>query len=670
MSDAGKAVFLSYASQDAEAAKRISESLRVAGVEVWFDVEGGLEHGDEWDAKIRRQIKDCVLFIAVISANTQAREEGYFRIEWELAADRSMGIASGVAFILPMVVDDTKEPDALVPDRFRKVQWTCAPGGIVSPEVQARFLKLWSHRAGVLKHEAVRTAPATPIAGPSASEPPSANSRPNLRWWTVGAALLVLGVAAFWWSMQRTGPSISAVASKSSVAGPAAQNEFPKDPDLKRAMDLLNGTEANTEDYTLAEEIAQRVVTQRPTDPEAMTVMARVENAYVLRGFDRSDERIATARRYAERAMQLAPNDAEALGAMGAYLARSDLAGARELLDRAIALKPTEPFFYRLRDTALFNDSNVPSAVAIASAEKTTELFPDDALVHYELSRHYRDANRLVDMERELDRTIAIRPLANAVVWKARIALFSRGDPAEMKALLDRVPLRVRSSERVVFSRWVYAMATGQAEQGIEALQNLTSNWIEDFDYVGPKALLTAQLLELQGKPGMARLQYDAALAEIRTRQARTPGDPTLRILEVWVMHGLGKDAEARSLNRVALETIRRPFRFLTLYEWWFTSIPGCLLIGERDTALQLIREAVMSSGAAPARQVLPGGKVVEGVATEETPAHARAALRQRFKFDPRMAPFRDDPEIVALLAEPRLKQLPAETPDSSSPAK
>lgn len=34
MSDASKAVFLSYASQDAEAARRICEALRAAGVEV------------------------------------------------------------------------------------------------------------------------------------------------------------------------------------------------------------------------------------------------------------------------------------------------------------------------------------------------------------------------------------------------------------------------------------------------------------------------------------------------------------------------------------------------------------------------------------------------------------------------------------------------------------
>ena len=31
------AVFLSYASEDADAARRICEALRAAGIEVWFD---------------------------------------------------------------------------------------------------------------------------------------------------------------------------------------------------------------------------------------------------------------------------------------------------------------------------------------------------------------------------------------------------------------------------------------------------------------------------------------------------------------------------------------------------------------------------------------------------------------------------------------------------------
>jgi hypothetical protein len=47
-STAAGAVFLSYASQDAEGAQRISAALRSAGVEVWLD-QSKLRGGDAWD---------------------------------------------------------------------------------------------------------------------------------------------------------------------------------------------------------------------------------------------------------------------------------------------------------------------------------------------------------------------------------------------------------------------------------------------------------------------------------------------------------------------------------------------------------------------------------------------------------------------------------------------
>lgn len=90
MTGAPKAVFLSYASQDGEAARRICDALRAMSVEVWFD-QSALRGGDAWDASIRRQIRECARFVPIISANTQAREEGYFRREWNLAVNRHAG---------------------------------------------------------------------------------------------------------------------------------------------------------------------------------------------------------------------------------------------------------------------------------------------------------------------------------------------------------------------------------------------------------------------------------------------------------------------------------------------------------------------------------------------------------------------------------------------------
>jgi hypothetical protein len=251
-------------------------------------------------------------------------------------------------------------------------------------------------------------------------------------------------------------------------------------------------------------------------------------------------------------------------------------------------------------------------------------------------------------MERQLDRSIAIAPLANVIVWKASLALWVRGDLAETKSLMDRVPARTGTSERVVLGRWEYAMAAGEPSEGRLALQRLTSQWVEDYQYIGPKALLAAQLLEFEGKRELARLQHEAALAEIRRRQAKTPANTALKASEAWCLHGLGRDAEARQAYRAALETVRRPIRFRHMSAWWFSPIPTCLSIGERATALELIREATAPGATPPGARDRDGSM---GELVDSTAAEARAALAMRFKLDPRMAPFRADPEIAALLA-------------------
>ena len=143
MTEPAKAVFLSYASQDAEAARRIADALRAGGIEVWFD-QSELRGGDVWDRQIRKQIHDCALFIPIISAHSQERLEGYFRREWKLAADRTHDMAEEKAFLVPVVIDDTSERYASVPDKFRDVQWTHLPAGETPPAFAERVSGLLS----------------------------------------------------------------------------------------------------------------------------------------------------------------------------------------------------------------------------------------------------------------------------------------------------------------------------------------------------------------------------------------------------------------------------------------------------------------------------------------------------------------------------------------------
>ena len=181
MTEASHAVFLSYASQDAEAAQRICEDLRAAGIEVWLD-QSELRGGDAWDLKIRQQIRDCALFVPIISVNTASRLEGYFRLEWKLAVDRSHLMAAEKPFLLPVVIDATKESNAHVPDRFREVQWTRLSAGQHS---QALVEHVWRLLFGEQLQEQPKNASAAArgIAAVAAG-------KPVVPWWRSKAALL------------------------------------------------------------------------------------------------------------------------------------------------------------------------------------------------------------------------------------------------------------------------------------------------------------------------------------------------------------------------------------------------------------------------------------------------------------------------------------------------
>ena len=201
MTEPSHAVFLSYASQDTEAARSICEALRGVGVEVWFD-QSELRGGDAWDHSIRRQIKTCALFIPLISRHTRARDEGYFRLEWKLAIDRSHLMATTKTFLLPVAIDDTRDDDDGVPERFREVQWTRLPQGLAAPAFAARVARLLSSvpegasTAAAATRESAAPAPVARAAPAPAARAGASISQPKLLWITLALLILASGIVA------------------------------------------------------------------------------------------------------------------------------------------------------------------------------------------------------------------------------------------------------------------------------------------------------------------------------------------------------------------------------------------------------------------------------------------------------------------------------------------
>lgn len=231
MSDPARAVFLSYAHDDAAAARRIADALRSAGIEVWFD-ENELRGGDSWDAKIRQQIDACALFIPIISTSTQERNKGYFRLEWKLAVDQTHLLAAGVPFIAPVVVDGTTETAAIVPPEFMRVQWTRLTDALPTPNFVAQIKRLLD--APVAAAPTARAPQASPRHPSPASPPRRAKGAPAWIWPLAAVVLAVVGY--FGW--QSTRPTTPAAAS-SAINIPARPELVERAPSSDKSIAVL-----------------------------------------------------------------------------------------------------------------------------------------------------------------------------------------------------------------------------------------------------------------------------------------------------------------------------------------------------------------------------------------------------------------------------------------------
>jgi hypothetical protein len=294
MSDANKAVFLSYASQDAEAARRICDALRAAGVEVWFD-QSELVGGDAWDQKIRRQIKDCALLIPIISANTQARREGYFRLEWRLADQRTHLMAKGLPFLLPVLIDETRDSDAHVPDSFTEVQWTRLPGGETSPAFAARVKRLLSGEQGAGSKEQ--------IVGASldgASSQANGETHPKGPRWmrpVLASAAIVIAVLAVTLITRRD---------HEPIASPSATASAPVT-EIARIRANLRPDEWTRADFEAFKPVVDRLIQANPENGEAWALRSIANSLLVIRNLDSGTTPLEVGKEAADRALRLAP---------------------------------------------------------------------------------------------------------------------------------------------------------------------------------------------------------------------------------------------------------------------------------------------------------------------------------------------------------------------------
>ena len=147
----------------------------------------------------------------LISAATQARREGYFRLEWKLAAQRTHMISERQSFLFQVVIDSTTDAAADVPEEFRAVQWTRLPGGEHAEKFGARVKNLLGG-SGVGRV----SDPALPAAGASrAGQRPALPSKhrfPSAAWVALVVVALAGGALVFWPKLKTPAPAAATAA--------------------------------------------------------------------------------------------------------------------------------------------------------------------------------------------------------------------------------------------------------------------------------------------------------------------------------------------------------------------------------------------------------------------------------------------------------------------------
>jgi len=612
-----RAVFLSYASQDAEPARRICEALRSQGLEVWFD-QNELVGGDAWDAKIRGQIAACGLFLPIISAHTQARREGYFRIEWRLAAQRTHAMADGTPFLVPIVIDGTRDAEALVPAEFKAVQWTRLPVGEVTPAFCTRVQRL----LGTVESSAEPAAVPARVA-----------AAPRPRGWIVPAlalgGLAAVGVAAaLWW--------------RGSSAGRVAASDAPADW-VRQAQEILDAPNAPRGDVENAATLAERATKADPTSAEAWAAWSLAETSLVASG-DRSLARRDSARTKAEKAFQLAPKSFEARLSRASYvvfanetaLAVSAFAPQAEAdLKALLQERPGEPRALLALGALQSNRGDAAGFRATYAELVKNERYAGTAWEQIGWGELFE--RRFAVSNEAADRALALQTTNSGLVLKLELVLRWLGDLEAGKEILERLRTRGQPSDSLLALGSMVFLARNEPEEVLRWLSSTPRDWLQSNSYDGPTSFLIGRAHAQAGRLQAARQSYTAALALVEQRLAQAPDAPRLVTWKGRLLALLDRKEEAVQTLALAQELgVGRGTPF-SVFRQRTTQVADAVLLGQNERALDLL----------------------EQMAAEGQTTWASLAVH------PDLAPLRTQPRFQALLA--RLKDDPRYSPLAKS---
>ncbi len=628
-----KAVFLSYASQDAEAAKRICDALRAANVEVWFD-QSELVGGDAWDQKIRKQIKECALLIPIISANTQSRTEGYFRLEWRLADQRTHLMAKGRPFLLPIVIDATRDAEAHVPDSFTEVQWTRLLGGETPLAFAQRVKKLLGGELDVGQGRL------TPPQGAAGSGDPVLQKRHKPVWLWVALAVIAAVPAYLIFKPRRSPEEIAKILSDAQAIAANATKVSITAP-LSEAQKLVaqarkiyeDGDELNRDNLYLAEELVQRATALDPVEPAAWELATWLSYTMVWHSIEDTQARREALLRQANRAVALAPDsvaaqlvfaNAQLAGRFGGSSISQGRFGEIEAnLKRLAEREPQNWKIQRALGTVYRLTNRMDDA--IRTLQRAIELSGEHPMATADLVNVLIRRDRYAEAETILTRALGHQRSGRLLTFDLIVKCRWRGDVVGAAKDIADWPEWLLQQDRGFAVAWQVALWARQPDQALHLVQQFPRQYVHDLTFSGPRAVLSARAQELAGNIVAAQADWRAVLQQCDQDMAVNASDVTALYWKAWALARLGDQPGAQAvatLLRQRLQTV--PNNYIQSY----TAAALWATVGWTDVALSALRGLL------------------------EKPIDYFSLTRAYLEVEPAYDPIRQDPRFQALVEQ------------------
>jgi tetratricopeptide (TPR) repeat protein len=571
---------------------------------VWFD-QSELRGGDAWDARIRRNIKDCALFIPIISRHTQERAEGYFRLEWHLAEQRTYLMASDEPFLAPVVVDDTNEQDARVPDRFRERQWTRLTGSTATSAFAERIARLLDG-----EHKAAQ---ALPRAVTRVSQ-----VRKSRRSFAIAVSLIAAGAVVAGVLLRLRSANAEPRESKASPGTIAS----PVDDLLARAVAETNGPAGfvpSKEALDSADNMLEKAKSLDPLNGEIWADEALNDLSYISDAIDESALRQSRVTVEVERAMALAPHSfsTRLAHAYELYYIVHTSGSVQEAESEMKKLLPESPGRKDIKMTLGFV-LRVEGRYKEAAAVLMEAGAPGQAAWEYLHIGDWKGMDAAADLAMKRD------PLD--VDSKLQVELCGFEDVDAVRRILDGLPPQEMLKDYQVSFELLDRYFLRDAHKMLEIASSFPGEWITSWFFLEPKAVWEGNAYRLLGQTEAAKAKWQIALKEIEDRLATAPDDAHLLLLKSDMNSALGRNDEAAA--SVQLYEQLEPNAKLTYSIDHLRWISVKLRLGQRDESLKYLEQYLRN------------------------PQEDLFSLHGEARFYPDLDPLRSDPSFQRLMRE------------------